>query len=122
MRPQRPITGKVSVVGIRKTVERNVLALQLVRPDARAFKPAKGSGQSLADLTGQVEADMGWSLPVVDKTGLTNRYDFSYAGPSVDPSTEAGKQAIKDALYDQLGLELVETNMPIEVLVVERAH
>jgi DNA-directed RNA polymerase specialized sigma24 family protein len=119
---RKEIRRRFGVVGIRKMVGRNVFALQLAKPDAGAFKPAKGSGNSPAGLMGQLEIDMGRGLPVIDKTGLTNRYDFSYTRPNVNTSTEAGKQAIRDALYDQLGLELVETNMPIEMLVVQRAH
>ncbi len=117
---QKEIKRRFGVVGIRKMIERKVLALQLARPDARALKPTTGSGNTLAGLTGQLEADWGWTLPVINNTGLTNRYDFSFTRPELDTSTQTGKQAIRDALYDQLGLELVETNMPIKMLVVQR--
>jgi uncharacterized protein (TIGR03435 family) len=33
---------------------------------------------------------------------------------------ESAKEALKQAVLDQLGLELVPTNMPIEMLVVEK--
>ena len=52
-------------------------------------------------------------LPVIDETGLNDSYDVSLQFN--------GKQELKNALRTQLGLELVPTNMPIQMLVVEKA-
>jgi hypothetical protein len=35
---------------------------------------------------------------------------------------EAGREAYRQALLDQLGLTLVPTNMPVEMLVVKQAQ
>ena len=63
-------------------------------------------------------------LPVIDETGLTNQYDYTFHGSEFNPSwntnIHAMRQAFGDALHKQLGLELVPTNMPIEMLVGEK--
>jgi uncharacterized protein (TIGR03435 family) len=56
--------------------------------------------------------------PVLDYTGLTNNYDIALN--LVPKRGETKKDAVKKVLLDQLGLELVPTNMPIEMLVVEK--
>ena len=64
-------------------------------------------------------------LPIVNETGLTNRYDVTLSypqwSPRTDPNSDEWKNAWKDALFKQLGLELVLTNMPVEMLVIEKA-
>ena len=57
-------------------------------------------------------------VPVIDETGLTNSYDVDLQWDGKLKGNEQTK-AIVSALRDQLGLELVPTNMPVEVLVVE---
>jgi hypothetical protein len=118
---QDELKKKLGVVGKWVTVETNVLVLKLANPNTQAFKPAKGFGNSLNTLRMSLENIIGGGLPVIDQTGLTNRYDVSFSWPKVNTSSEAGKQAIKDALYEQLGLVMVPSREPIEMLVVEQA-
>jgi uncharacterized protein (TIGR03435 family) len=63
-----------------------------------------------------------WKLPaaVADKTGLTERYDFTldFAG---FPSSEAFT-AINDALQNQLGLKLIGVKVPATMLVIDHAE
>jgi len=58
------------------------------------------------------------------KTGLTNNYDFKIRWKHVKES--AGQSAniatLNQALQDQVGLELVETNAPVEMLVIEKPN
>ena len=67
-------------------------------------------------------------IPVIDQTGLTNHYDFDLTwdeyGQKIGDSFPdyPNLDGLKQALGDQLGLELVPTNMPIEMLVVEKAN
>ena len=85
------------------------------------------------------------NLPIIDRTGLADNPDFDKEPvignkPKVtlrqtpkqgfdinlkwDDGTEGQPHNIdnlKQALLDQLGLELVSTNMPVEMLVVEKA-
>jgi len=57
-------------------------------------------------------------IPVLDGNGNTNKYDFDLKWRWQEG--ESAKEALKQAVLDQLGLELVPTNMPIEMLVVEK--
>jgi uncharacterized protein (TIGR03435 family) len=70
--------------------------------------------------------------PVFDKTGLTGTYDVTleYArepnlsaavpgeGPSVTPADSAGP-SILGAVEEQLGLKLVPSHGPMQVVVIE---
>ena len=65
-------------------------------------------------------------IPIVDKTGLTNEYDYSIAWSQPFPASKQiglelpNLEVLKQALHDQLGLELVPSREPIEMLVVEK--
>jgi len=52
-------------------------------------------------------------------TGVTNRFDIDFSWKSKRDGSQ--KVAFKQAMLDQLGLEFVPTNAPVEMLVVERA-
>ena len=56
--------------------------------------------------------------PVIDQTGLEGNYDISF--DSKDDWRHPNPEKVKQAVLDQLGLELIATNMPIDMLVVER--
>jgi len=68
--------------------------------------------------------------PVVDKTGLTGRYDFTLRWAaeqlSLVPGTPTGdadkSPSIFTALREQLGLRLDSTKGPLEVLVIDHAE
>jgi uncharacterized protein (TIGR03435 family) len=87
-----------------------------------------GRGITIADLCGFLARDL--ERPVVDKTGLTGRYDFnlSYssfglnsgsprAAPPTDPSR--GGPTLTRAVQDQLGLKLESKKDGVDVLVVD---
>ena len=70
-------------------------------------------------LRGELENT--FQLPIIDETGLTNRYDYSMIWPvQRTPDNEAHRESVKQVLRDQLGLELVSSRKPIEMLVVEK--
>jgi len=59
--------------------------------------------------------------PVVDKTGLAGKYDFTL---EFEPAARAGKEdsgkpSVFTALEEQLGLKLVPAKEPVDVLVVD---
>jgi uncharacterized protein (TIGR03435 family) len=70
---------------------------------------------------------------VIDKTGLTDRWDFTltYAfdaskrgtiDPDVDPAAASDTPSVFTALQEQLGLKLESARCPVDVLVVDRAE
>ena len=59
--------------------------------------------------------------PVVNKTGLTAKYDFTlqYLPGAQAAADETGRISIFTALEEQLGLKLVPAREPIDVLVID---
>ena len=62
--------------------------------------------------------------PVIDKTGLTGRYDFDLAfaplgPPAAGAAADPSLPTIFIALEEQLGLKLQSTNGPLEVVVID---
>jgi hypothetical protein len=85
-----------------------------VNEDDTAFTSVNMGIQELRDLLeGMLE------MPVVDRTQLAARYNYSLSWNAL-PTDPKRNSAIKQALLDQLGLKLVPTNMPVEMLVVEK--
>ncbi len=61
-----------------------------------------------------------FKMPVIDETGLKEHYsiDLRWREEVNHPDNEA----LKRVLLDRLGLELIPANMPIEMLVLEKAQ
>ena len=61
---------------------------------------------------------------VIDKTGLTGRYDFAlrWTTDEDDDSAGAGGSAILDAIQQQIGLKLESGKGPVEVVVIDHAE
>ena len=71
--------------------------------------------QMIEAIAGQVER------PMVDRTGFTAHFNFLLDfAPASDPT--ASGPSLFTALEEQLGLRLVETQAPIEMLVIESAE
>jgi uncharacterized protein (TIGR03435 family) len=104
----------------------DVLLLKIKTNNPSGLKPTSGKDAEQGYFGGHYVvvnlkiSDWIWFLnkelnqPVFDQTGLTNKYDFDLQWQRDGPAS------LKKALLDQLGLELVPTNMPIEMLVVEK--
>jgi len=89
---------------------------------------------SMSDLANVMQSAV-LDRPVVDKTGLPGRYDFTltwtpdesqFAGLGVrvpPPSTDANAPpGLFTAIQEQLGLKLDSTKAPVEVFVVDRVE
>ena len=89
------------------------------------------SNATLADLAGVMQTAV-LDRPVVDKTGLQGRYDFTLQwtpdetqftqmGVRVPPpSPDATAPVLFTAFQEQLGLKLESTKAPVDVLVIDR--
>jgi uncharacterized protein (TIGR03435 family) len=58
--------------------------------------------------------------PVVDQTGLTQYYSMELRWK--EARFGDNPEGVKQVLLDKLGLELVPTNLPVEMLVMEKEH
>jgi uncharacterized protein (TIGR03435 family) len=84
----------------------------------------------LSDLTSLLESEL--DRPVVDKTGLTGKYDFTLAfsrdglrprgpaaAPDAAPADPSGGPTLLNAVQEQLGLKLESKKDPIDILVLD---
>ena len=74
-------------------------------------------------LAGELEPFL--NVPVLDQTGLTNRVALDLRWNKIlgEPPKDTGmpqKETVMRAVSDELGLEFVPTNAPIEMLVIEK--
>ena len=150
---QELIQKKFGMVADWEMVETNVLLLQYTHPAVQGLKPAmslmhslnftnvskwelfEGTqrdtakshvfiNQTVDGLIKHLWLENTFHVPVVDETGLTNRYDFIYQYPTWynngHPHPE--QDAWAAALYQQLGLELVPAQRPVRMLVVRKVR
>jgi uncharacterized protein (TIGR03435 family) len=110
------------------------LAGERLEPPAPGIRPTCGAVGGIASLTGgavQLTILTGMlagalGRPVVDKTGLTGRFDIDFkaappqAGPAVAGSPLAELPSVFTAVDEQLGLKLVPGRAAIDVLVIDR--
>jgi uncharacterized protein (TIGR03435 family) len=147
---QKEIIRKFGITGRIALMESNVLVLKADNNGIRGFKVSHNmpNGQARTPIIEQAQngLKLGFAfheqpvstlirglesrlkIPVVDQTGLTQDYDFALTWNMPYPTQrDLGELELPDlekllpALRDQLGLELVPTNMPNEMLVVEKA-
>jgi len=98
-------------------------------PDARnvacgsiqGARPGSVAGQA-AEIGPLVRSLWDWTgRPVIDRTGLTGRFDFSLRW-SPEGSTDTDAPSIFTAVQEQLGLKLEPATGPVDVLVVDAAE
>lgn len=92
------------------------------------------SGLTMADFAGQLQLRV-LDRPVIDRTGLTDRYDFTlnwrpdeFQFPRASAAQRAsavaaGSDALPDlftAVQEQLGLKLDATKAPVDVLIIDK--
>jgi uncharacterized protein (TIGR03435 family) len=89
----------------------------------------------MADFAGQLQLRV-LDRPVIDRTGLTDRYDFTlywrpdeFQFPSLSPvqreywissAVADGLPDLFTAVQEQLGLKLDATKAPVDVLVIDK--
>ena len=60
-------------------------------------------------------------MPVVDETDLKGSYNLDLRW-KVKTDPNANQEAVKQALIEQLGLELVPAHRAVELLIVEKVQ
>jgi len=138
----RPLlTDRFKLAFHRDTKELQVYALVVAKgAKLKLYQGAEGAPLGMNRLGRNVTmasfasylAHLGNDLPVIDKTGLTGNYDLDLdmekiiAAAAADaggepPSIGSMFQATVDAM-ENLGLRLVRTKAPVEVLVIDHAE
>ena len=132
---QQEVKRNFNVLARREMREADGLFLKVQTPNAPNLKPSRGwrphegsssnsgAGQwscqnsPLSRLADYLENYLG--IPIIDQTGLTNDFDIDLKWKQSN-WTEPNPDGLKQAVLDQLGLELVPSHEPIEMLVVEK--
>jgi len=128
------IKKKYGFVAHRETQEHDVLLLKVKNPNAAGLKkivpfdPNFGSPiQSSVEGLNSKNFPLNWlaevleshlQIPVLDQTGLTNHIALDLHWDKIPGETVA--DTTRRVVLDQLGLELVPSREPIEMLVVEK--
>jgi uncharacterized protein (TIGR03435 family) len=138
---QAELKRKLGLTTHPETRDMEALVLRVSRANAPGLKPPTDGrcsdpwghftchNQTVAtahpsDFSLALELELIFGKPVIDQTGLTQRYDIDlqwtddagWLGRQADPD----HPALKQALLDQLGLELEPATLPIELLVVRQ--
>jgi uncharacterized protein (TIGR03435 family) len=129
---QAAIKKKLGYVASWKERDTDVLLLKVQMPDPPGFQPSTAQSQDVSFKNGRYYfthmrpetlvgfLESGFKQPVLDRTGLTNYYDFSVALNS----RTRGKpdQADMEKVLNDLGLKLEPGNESMQMLVVEKSH
>jgi uncharacterized protein (TIGR03435 family) len=129
---QREVKKKFGVVGKIETRAADVWLLKVKSPGSPGLKrSSRDNGNGLFTTSSgfhglhEAMSNLAYALedksnfPVIDQTRLTGRFDFDLNCTQTDLENR-NWDTVNRAL-DRLGLELISTNMPIEMLVVEKA-
>ena len=130
---QKEIRKQFGLAGRMATVDTNVLFLKVSGPGAAGLAPSKtrNGSSSSSSQNGEVKfnnvtsssiannSEYEIGIAVIDQTGLKGRFDINLKWDDQnDPQHDNFKQALKD----QLGLDLVPGTAPVEFLFVEKAR
>lgn len=142
---QKLLTERFGVLVRRESKEMSVYALQLGKGESK-LQPTKHSDSPIifrvfqrrqivaenAPLQNLTDA-LTWLLgrPVLDQTGLQGFFDYKLEWSPDEmqlrsqealPETEGNAPSLVAALREQVGLRLVSTRGPADLIVVEKAH
>jgi uncharacterized protein (TIGR03435 family) len=129
---QSALSKQFGLVAAKEMVETNVLVLSVARAGAPGLKPSTEGGWNFSVTPGQwtfshvgmsglaLEVEHCLNVPVIDQTGLADLYDVNLiwgeGGWTPDPDK------LKQALLDQLGLQLTQDTQSVEMLVLKKAR
>jgi uncharacterized protein (TIGR03435 family) len=132
---QREIKNQFGLVARHETRETNVWLLRVRNPNAPGLRPISGKPSANTETPGRISAvnstllslssfleEAYFKLPVIDQTGLAGRFDYDLKWNADDDGRHHNLDGLKQALIDQLGLELVPGREPVDMLVIEKAR
>ncbi len=131
---QREIEKQLALVGRREIIQTDVLLLTVKNPGAHGLRPAASHVRSSNTVDGPGKLtcinrplstvayllEYYYRIPVIDRTGIKGNIDMTLQWEEPHPEHH-DPEDVKQALLDQLGLELVPSQEPIKMLVVEKA-
>ncbi len=135
---QQELKRTLGIVAHRAMIETNVLVLSIRSSRAPSLRPAAdpNAAPSFARSPGQMSIRNGdllrllammegqFQQPIVDHTGLSNHLDMDFKWNDADATFHdpAVLASVRQALENQLGLDLTPGNEPVEMLVVEKTR
>ena len=132
---QEAVRSAFGLTAKRETNQLSALVLKVKdtnAPDLRAsptrgmssrtgLASMEGVGVSIAAVATFLENAL--KIPVVDETGLTNRYGYDVSLKWKQESWDKPNlEGLEKAVQGQLGLELLPEQRPVELLVIEQAE
>ena len=117
---QEEIRNKLGITGTKVEVGTNAYALVLHDSDLPVYHETNMFGGVKIDYWVNTLEGL-YHAPVINLTGLTNYYvsDCNFYRP-VRQTDEEFTQIVLARIREQLGLELIATNLPIDMLMVEK--
>ncbi len=127
---QQAISRRTGFAARKEIRQTDVLLLKVKDPELLALHASKketkmhfkydkdmwtNANHPISSVTSFLE--ISFHKPVLAPPDLSGRYDFTFQWQDRQPMEEALTRELEDA-----GLELIPTNMPIEMLVVEKAE
>jgi uncharacterized protein (TIGR03435 family) len=135
---RQELKNTLGFVGHREIRETDVLLLKVQTPNAPALKPATGQGTQNWGEAGRYYCDdvplsstnralqgiaqfleQAFGKPVIDQTGLMQNFNIDLRWDARHPRK---REAIQEALLNQLGLDLVPGRESVELLVLDKAQ
>lgn len=119
------------------TIQNDANGFPVLPPGRPGFVSSFGPGlqshwtarqQTMTQLAGMLHQPNAVMDPVIDKTGLTGKYDFTLEYRMRPPAGAAGASddapgaSLFDALEQQLGLKLAEGRAPFDLVVIDHAE
>lgn len=130
---QDEMKNQLGLVGHPETKNEDALLLEMINPNAPGLHPPKSGNTSnmsvnddqveiswqngpVSNINGYLQSDS--PLPIIDETHSTKPYsiDIRWTEDPQDPE----HTALQKVMREQLGLVLVPTNMPVQMLVVDK--
>jgi uncharacterized protein (TIGR03435 family) len=129
---QQEVRKRFHIAARHENIETNILFLQLKTQNAPGLKrTATQNSSSSRSYQGEIDmvnmqfsslanfVENKFGIPVIDQTGLTGTFDINLKW---NVRNDTNHENLKQALAEQLGVELVPGQAPIDMLIVEKAN